>query len=449
MIIGDGIMLGASGETASIFVTGVAQTDTVTCTKNGKSYKGEWKSKSIIIPNVPLIPNMTSNTAPSGVASATKVYSNNLAYRAFDGDDSTYAYGSVNALPWTLQYEFPQSVSINSFSYRIGTASSTDGERTATHNVQVSLDGSTWETIWSGQTSRGGNNPESGAVTLTETKNIKYIKWVTTAMTGGENPSECVYDFQVYRSQEDVVEGYEFTVNDYGTYTITATNGTNTTTQDVLVDSAAQYDISLSYVDERLKIWLNGSGYTDESYVGNEVKNYGTELVITGDFPYYAFDGSSHYIQFPSQTIDPNDFAISLWAYFDSFYAYERLFDFGEGNASDFWCGHTSSSGVIVFGYQISGTGYRSSSVTLASGAWHHVAIKGENGVTTLYVDGVSVASMSISSSELSLANCYLGKSNWNDPYLHGRIADFRLYNTAITEAEIIELYQSGAYVPN
>lgn len=236
----------------------------------------------------------------------------------------------------------------------------------------------------------------------------------------------------------------------YGTYTITATNGTNTATQDVLVDAAVQYDISLSYVDERLKIWLNGSGYTDESLVGNTVTNYGTSLVTSGDFPYYAFDGSSHHIQLPSQTIAPNDFAISLWGYFDGNYSWERFFDFGEGAAKDLWCGHSSTTGNLAFEYQVNSTGYTSNRVSFSSGAWHHIALRGNNGTTTMYVDGASVTSVSNPSVDtLSLANCYLGKSNWSDPYLHGRVADFRLYNTAITEAEIVELYQSGAYVPN
>lgn len=46
----------------------------------------------------------------------------------------------------------------------------------------------------------------------------------------------------------------------YGTYTVTATNGTKTATQDVLVDSATQYDIGLKY-----KLWLykDGDEYED------------------------------------------------------------------------------------------------------------------------------------------------------------------------------------------
>ena len=44
-IIGDGIVLGAGGESASIFVTGLSETDTVTATKDGKTVVGKWTQK--------------------------------------------------------------------------------------------------------------------------------------------------------------------------------------------------------------------------------------------------------------------------------------------------------------------------------------------------------------------------------------------------------------------
>lgn len=54
-------------------------------------------------------PAMTSNTAPSGVASASAVYSSNPAYRAFDhvtGSSAPLGWAaSANPLPW-VQYQF-------------------------------------------------------------------------------------------------------------------------------------------------------------------------------------------------------------------------------------------------------------------------------------------------------------------------------------------------------
>ena len=42
MIIGEGIMLGAGGEKASIAVTGLLETDTVTATNGSKTIAGVW-----------------------------------------------------------------------------------------------------------------------------------------------------------------------------------------------------------------------------------------------------------------------------------------------------------------------------------------------------------------------------------------------------------------------
>ena len=53
-IIGDGIMLGAGGESASIFVTGLSETDTVTASKDGKTVVGKWTqipNPAIIVPD--------------------------------------------------------------------------------------------------------------------------------------------------------------------------------------------------------------------------------------------------------------------------------------------------------------------------------------------------------------------------------------------------------------
>ena len=44
-IIGDGIMLGAGGESASIFATGLSETDTVSATKGSKTKMGVWTQK--------------------------------------------------------------------------------------------------------------------------------------------------------------------------------------------------------------------------------------------------------------------------------------------------------------------------------------------------------------------------------------------------------------------
>ena len=494
MIIGDGIMLGAGGESASIFVTGLSETDTVTATKGSKTLTGKWTQKpnpAYVVPDgytqleyielsgsqaIFLGDNLPSRAK---VSAKVMVYKTSGSYCIFsylrNSINSRGAYISTYDGKWYMDINsteyYSVSYSANTL-YEVSCDARTDTAKfyvdgvetystTPRENINTRITlGALGRDLtpidyFNGRIYQAEYEDYSGTIvkTLIPAKRnsddvigmydivneVFYANAGTGIFTAGAEIPQTIDGFLIDK------------IKDYGTWTVMATDGVQTATQNILVDSVVQYDISLSYVDERLQIWLNGSGYTDESLVGNTITNYGTSLVTSGDFPYYLFDGSSHYIQFSSQTINPNDFAISLWGYFDGNYSFERLFDFGEGAAKDLWCGHLNINNVIVFEYRANGTAYTSSKVSFSSGAWHHIALRGNNGTTTMYVDGANVASMSNPSIDtLSLINCYLGKSNWDeDDYLHGRIADFRLYNTAITEAEIIELYQNGAYVPN
>lgn len=58
---------------------------------------------------------------------------------------------------------------------------------------------------------------------------------------------------------------------DYGTWTVTATNGTDTVTQDVLVEEAAEYGIEMEY-----KLWLYREGDECEEVTGGWAKKYQT-----------------------------------------------------------------------------------------------------------------------------------------------------------------------------
>ncbi|WP_342423193.1 discoidin domain-containing protein [Paenibacillus sp. FSL E2-0178] len=85
---------------------------------------GSWDSFNTnkLIQGVPwdsgnLIPVMTSNAAPSGVASASNIYAAaNDAYKAFDGSVSTLWATGTASLPHTLSYEFPSSKLITAYS---------------------------------------------------------------------------------------------------------------------------------------------------------------------------------------------------------------------------------------------------------------------------------------------------------------------------------------------
>jgi len=71
---------------------------------------------------------------------------------------------------------------------------------------------------------------------------------------------------------------------------------------------------------------------------------------------------------------------------------------------------------------------------------WHHITAVGSGSTTTFYIDGVSVGSSAVkSTSNIDyIGNYQYGGQNW------GTIDDLRVYNRALSAAEITTLYKSG-----
>ncbi len=96
-----------------------------------------------------LVPIMTSNTTPSGIVSASSYY-NNLdeynAYRAFDQQDSTrWASASTDITDAWIQYQFPLDTQIGYITIKPAYLNSM--LRVKTYSVQISDNGTNWETI--------------------------------------------------------------------------------------------------------------------------------------------------------------------------------------------------------------------------------------------------------------------------------------------------------------
>ena len=115
---------------------------------------------------IPLIPTMTSNTSPSGVASASSIYGTNYeAFRAFDGNDSTFWSGEQNLTSgqW-LQYQFANAVIAKKITINNYNASS--------FTLQGSNDGSNFDTLTSGTLS----NNTTSSFNFNNTTAYKYYK---------------------------------------------------------------------------------------------------------------------------------------------------------------------------------------------------------------------------------------------------------------------------------
>jgi hypothetical protein len=82
---------------------------------------------------------------------------------------------------------------------------------------------------------------------------------------------------------------------------------------------------------------------------------------------------------------------------------------------------------------------------SLSSG-WHHLAGVGHGGVTDFYIDGlyVATASAQVASSNLM----YVGNHNSASQPFSDKIDEVRVYNSALTPAQIADIVTYGASLP-
>ena len=235
---------GGGGESASIFVTGLSEADIVTATKEGKTVKGKWVTEERLVERK--IPTMTSNTSPSGVASASSFWDESYApYRAFFTEWSGWSpSGSDSFGNAYVQYEFEQPI----VPTKIGIAnmkSSVDAY--FTYTVKASSDLDTWDTLID-----HFYLSERDVFIYNEVnaeKSYRYFRLVLMGVSsGGQLTSSFGHKMQVHGVRLEEVSGHDITkIKDYGLWTVTATNGEKTTTQDVLVDAAVEFEIEMSY----------------------------------------------------------------------------------------------------------------------------------------------------------------------------------------------------------
>ena len=143
-----------------------------------------------------------------------------------------------------------------------------------------------------------------------------------------------------------------------------------------------------------------------------------------------------------------NDFTISAWIRPSTLANWARVFDFGSGTGDYMFlttdAGTTNALRFAIL--QTGGAGEQEiNGPVLAANVWTHVAVTLAGNVGTLYVNGVAVANntgMTFHPTNLGdTTQNYLGKSQFAaDPAYNGRIDDFRIYSSALSAQQILQL---------
>ncbi len=203
---------------------------------------------------------------------------------------------------------------------------------------------------------------------------------------------------------------------------------------------------------------FNGNA-NDESGNGNDGTVYGATLTTDRDEnpnSAYSFDGNGDYILIsdsPSFTFS-NEMTISAFIQLSGYGTgkYPRIiekYDFETNNRE--WAFEMDSGGHLYHfwskdGGDVNATYFLTDWVASLN-KWYHVAAVLSNGNLKLYVDGEQkldktsgITSIHDGSSSVSIGAAYYG----NTSYFNGKIDDIRIYNRALSDAEVKELYGGG-----
>jgi fibronectin type 3 domain-containing protein/regulation of enolase protein 1 (concanavalin A-like superfamily) len=162
-----------------------------------------------------------------------------------------------------------------------------------------------------------------------------------------------------------------------------------------------------------------------------------------------SLNGSNQYASLPASVVSNfHDFTISTWVYWNGGGNWQRIFDFGTGTSAYMFLSLKNGvNGNPRFAITTSSAGGEQKidgNAALTTGSWHHIAVTLSGSTGTLYVDGQQVGqntAMTLRPSDLgATTQNWIGRSQYNDPYLNGRVDDFRIYAGALNASDIAAL---------
>lgn len=179
----------------------------------------------------------------------------------------------------------------------------------------------------------------------------------------------------------------------------------------------------------------------DSSGNGNTGAPHGTNVVAGKVGRARSFNGNGDYIDVPGINIS-NAITVAMWIYSDNFL--QNTFLIAKNPINTQWAMLIEGRGQLKW----RGAGEETSLVCDAptNGSWHHVVARQEGTAANLYVDGILRASGSVPAIGNGEGSINIGRFNSGDHwYFTGQMDEVRIYNRALSHAEIVELFTSGS----
>lgn len=218
--------------------------------------------------------------------------------------------------------------------------------------------------------------------------------------------------------------------------------------------SEASATVTAGHGGSRQKTALVAHYVFDEST--NDITENVFDAVVEGTHTYNTIEnqektgcialGGTAYLMLPPAATHHSDMTVSAWVNVTGTKTWQRIFDFGNSTDQYFFLTPNNGSGMSVV-MKNGGEEQRLTTATLQDG-WHHVAVTLSPDAVTLHIDGeqaATTADITIRPIDFMPVRCYIGRSQFAaDPLLTGSIADLRIYNSALTPADIKNIIDGG-----
>lgn len=144
------------------------------------------------------------------------------------------------------------------------------------------------------------------------------------------------------------------------------------------------------------------------------------------------------------------DFTFSVWCYPTANNIWwSRLYDIGDSDLNYIFLASSLGNNLPRFAIKINGTEQSFDSTRpLKINSWNNVTVTRENGTSKMYVNGIlssTSTAITYNPSDVPTGQNYLGNSQFDaDAEFDGMIDDFKVYSTALSEAQAEAMYNDG-----
>lgn len=208
-------------------------------------------------------------------------------------------------------------------------------------------------------------------------------------------------------------------------------------------EPSAEVSASTTTDDALVGEWHLRGNLNDDSENCLHAASTGVGFTIDDLHSGAVLDGTG-YIALPYHVADMKAMTFSAWVKVDATTAWQRIFDFGR-STTNYLMATIADNGRLRLEICCDGQQQRlDATKRLTAKKWTHVVVSlGADGAR-IYLDGqlnASSADITLRPSDVRPALSYIGRSMFDaDPLLKGIISDVRLYNYALSEADVQSL---------